>query len=110
MAISLHHQNYKHSTAPAVTRIPASRIVKRRFTVSFITLAVLMITLTLQGEHNTQNACVDQHFQSVMGEIPPDSALRHEHLSGARGVGLHYPSMDDMKKEGIKRAPILFGE
>jgi hypothetical protein len=47
---------------------------------------------------------VEQHIRSIIKELPDKSALRQELLSGARGNGTHQPWMDDMRREGVKRA------
>ncbi|MFZ0636881.1 MAG: hypothetical protein WA755_00370 [Candidatus Acidiferrales bacterium] len=52
------------------------------------------------------SSAVEEHIREVIKELPPNSLLRGELLQGARGDGVHYPWMDDMQKEGIKRVVV----
>src|SRR5258708_14045458 len=72
------------------------------------TILVLLITLIAQTTHSqmeTANSpAVEEHIRDIVRELPADSALRRNLLQGARGNGVHYSWMDDMRKQGIKRA------
>src|SRR6266446_10287493 len=73
-------------------------------------ILVLLIALIAQPTHSqmeTANSpAVDEHIRGVIRELHADSALRRNLLQGARGNGLHYSWMDDMRKLGIKRAVV----
>jgi len=49
---------------------------------------------------------VEEHIRDIIRELPPDSELRRELLLGARGNGVHYAWMDQMRKQGIKRVVV----
>ncbi len=74
------------------------------------TILVLIITLLAQTTHSqveTANSpAVEEHIRDIVRELPADSALRRNLLQGARGNGVHYSWMDDMRKLGIKRAVV----
>ena|SRR3984893_1299247 len=52
------------------------------------------------------SADVEKHIQEVIKELPPDSLLRHALQEGARGNGLHYAWIDELRKQGIKRVVV----
>jgi hypothetical protein len=74
------------------------------------TFLALLITLVAQATHSqmeTPNStAVEDHIRDIVRELPPDSALRRNLLQGARGNGVHYSWMDEMRKQGIKRAVV----
>jgi hypothetical protein len=49
---------------------------------------------------------VEAHIRGIIAELPTDSDLRRGLLQGARGNGVHYPWMDEMRRQGIKRVVI----
>ena len=73
------------------------------------TLALIMILLpeisNLQARQTTSPS-VEEHVRDVTKGLPADSGLRQELLQGARGNGLRYPWMDEMRKQGIKRVAV----
>ena len=50
-----------------------------------------------------QNTEADQHIHNIINELPPNSGLRHVLVEGARGNGVHYSWMDELRSNGIKR-------
>jgi hypothetical protein len=68
----------------------------------------LLITLTAQATHAqteaANTAAVEDHTRDIIRGLPLDSVLRRNLLQGARGDGIHHPWMDEMRKQGIKRA------
>lgn len=79
-------------------------------TLMVTTILALLITLVAQPAHpQTQtatSAAVEDHIRDIIRELPPDSALRRNLLQGARGNGVHYSWMDEMRQQGIKRAVV----
>lgn len=73
-------------------------------------ILALLTTLTGQSTHSrtqTPNSpAFEDHIRDITKELPPDSALRRNLLQGARGNGVRYPWMDDMRGLGIKRAVV----
>lgn len=73
-----------------------------------MTILALFLTLTARTTFSqtksTSSAVVEDHIRDIIRELPDDSALRRNLLQGARGNGVHYSWMDDMRKQGIKRA------
>lgn len=76
-----------------------------------VALAFVLLTVAMQGAQVTSEPeqGIEQHIRNIVSGLPADSALRRELLSGARGNGLHQPWMDDMRKEGVKKAVIQVG-
>lgn len=48
----------------------------------------------------------EEHVRSVMQMLPVSSDMRRSLEEGDRGAGIHYPWMDAMKRQGIKRAEV----
>jgi hypothetical protein len=71
-------------------------------------LAFVLGAVATQGVQvtNKPEPSVEQHISDVERELPAESQLRRELLNGARGNGIRKPWMDDMRKQGIKRAVI----
>jgi hypothetical protein len=71
-------------------------------------LAVLM-TFKVQAGQQKETAdspAVEDHIQQIIKELPSDSFLRRNLFQGARGDGVHHSWMDNMRKQGIKRAVV----
>ena len=70
-----------------------------------VALAFVLGTLAMQGAQvtNKPDSSVEQRIRDIERELPAESLLRYELLSGARGNGTHQTWMDDMQKQGIKR-------
>ena len=49
---------------------------------------------------------VERHMHDLISELPANSPLRRQLENGARGDGVRYPWMDDMRQENIKRAVV----
>ena len=78
------------------------------FTVALVFVLVTVATQGAQVAHEPEPS-VEEHIRDIVKELPIGSALRQQLLRGARGNGLHQPWMDDMRKEGVKRAVIQVG-
>jgi hypothetical protein len=50
---------------------------------------------------------VGEHIRKVIESLPPDSRLRLDLEEGARGNGVHYPWMNLMQKEGVRRVLVV---
>jgi hypothetical protein len=59
-----------------------------------------------QAVNKAELGVEEQHIQSILNELPANSALREILLRGSRGIGPHQSWMDDMHRSGIKRAVI----
>ncbi len=74
------------------------------------TILALIITLVAQTNSSQQKTppspAVEEHIRDVVRELPTDSFLRKELLQGARGDGVHYAWMDEMRKLGVRRAVV----
>jgi hypothetical protein len=74
-----------------------------------MTALILLIALMAQPHYPQEKAnspAVETHVRDIIKELPADSDLRHSLLQGARGNGVHYHWMDEMRKQGIRRAVI----
>lgn len=49
---------------------------------------------------------VDNHLHDIAQQLPANSGLRREILEGARGTGVRYAWMDELKKNGTKRVVV----
>jgi hypothetical protein len=74
----------------------------------FFMLAIGAPAGTSQARPATSPA-VEEHIRQTIKELPPNSLLRRALLQGARGDGIHYPWMDLMHREGVKRAIVWVG-
>ena len=79
-----------------------------------ISVMVLTFLVSVAARQDAQVAGkskqeVEQHIRSILAELPPNSSLRQELSNGARGNGMHQPWMDDMRKEGLRRAVVQIG-
>lgn len=74
------------------------------------TILALIITLVAQTSSSQQKTPplpeVEEHLRDIVRELPADSFLGKELLQGARGNGMHYAWMDEMRKQGVKRAVV----
>lgn len=64
-------------------------------------------TVRLAMGQASASATVENHIHQVIESLPPSSQIRHELENGARGDGVHYPWMDEMRRQGIKRALVV---
>ena len=66
---------------------------------------VLVMTLVACTTHSQTagSSRAENHVAEVIKELPVDSELRRDLLRGARGNGVHYPWMDSMRQQKIKR-------
>ena len=74
-----------------------------------MTALVLLIALIAQTRYLQETAnspAVEAHIRDVIKELPADSLLCRGLLQGARGNGVHYSWMDDMRKQDVRRAVI----
>jgi hypothetical protein len=73
-------------------------------------ILALLVTLAIQTSplptEPANSAAVEDHLRDIARELPAESALRRNLLKGARGNGTHYPWMDDMRRQRIKRAVV----
>lgn len=73
-------------------------------------LGFLLLFVTLVHQTNESRATIDPkidaHLQDVLRTLPEASTLYRELQNGARGDGIHYVWMDDMRRQGIKRVII----
>lgn len=73
-------------------------------------VSFLILMLTAQTAYSQVAAMkspqVEEHIQEIVKQLPTASALRQSLLRGARGNGVHYPWMDEMRRQGIKRAVV----
>jgi|HubBroStandDraft_6_1064221.scaffolds.fasta_scaffold280987_2 hypothetical protein len=70
-----------------------------------LALAAVVPALYSQTEQTTR-VKGQEHINQVIKELPPDSFLRRDLLEGARGNGIHYAWMDDLREKGIKRVAV----
>lgn len=75
-----------------------------------MTILALLIALTTQACHPNgelaNSLAVEEHLRDITKELPAESALRRNLLQGARGNGVHYSWMDDMRRQRIKRVVV----
>lgn len=75
---------------------------------SFIIVAVLAAAGC--NQHGREQPRVtpqgEEHIHSVIQILPVSSDMRRSLEQGDRGAGIRYPWMDDMKRQGIKRAEV----
>jgi hypothetical protein len=74
------------------------------------TIVILLAVLLAQpacSQEKANSPAVEAHIRDVLTELPADSDLRRNLLDGARGNGVRYRWMDDMRKQGIRRAVVL---
>jgi len=74
------------------------------------TILILLVALLAQpacSQEKANSPEVEAHILDVIKELPADSDLRRSLLQGARGIGVHYRWMDDMRKQRIRRAVVL---
>jgi hypothetical protein len=64
-------------------------------------LALVLSTSGLQA--GQEPSAVDIHIQQVIEQLPSESLLRAQLLDGARGNGVRFSWMDELRKRGIKR-------
>jgi hypothetical protein len=71
-----------------------------------ILICALACSSALSGQQSgtKPSSAVEQHIRSLMTDLSPDSLLRRELLSGARGDGIREPWMDEMRNADIRRA------
>ncbi len=69
--------------------------------------AILILTLAAQTTNlhpgPVTSPAVEQHIRELINELPADSQIRRQLLQGSRGNGVHYPWMDEMQKQEIKK-------
>lgn len=71
-------------------------------------LAVIALIGVVQAQaRQIPSAAVEAHIRELEQRLPVGSLMRSELDAGARGDGIHYPWMDDMRKEGVKRAWVV---
>jgi len=74
------------------------------------TILALIITIVVHGGSPQQKVPpspeIEEHIREVVKELPADSNLRKALMQGARGKGVHYPWMDEMRKLGVRRAVV----
>lgn len=73
-----------------------------------ITLACVLGTVATHPAQvgEKRDPAIEQHIRGIIAELPIESALRRELLSGARGNGIRQPWMDEMRRDGVKRAVV----
>lgn len=71
-----------------------------------LALALVLVAPQSPQIPNGLEPAMDQHIRNIIAELPSESPLRRELLSGARGTGVHQPWMDDMRTQGVKRAVV----
>lgn len=74
-------------------------------TTTALVLLIIFIPPMPHSQTDKPNApAVEEHIRSLVKDLPADSSLRRSLLQGARGNGVHYPWMDEMRKQEIKKA------
>jgi hypothetical protein len=71
-----------------------------------LALCVALATGIFQNDH-VGNEAAEQRIQQVITGLPSGSWLRSALLQGARGNGIRYPWMDELRGRGIKRASLF---
>jgi len=76
---------------------------------NFIATLFLLSVVGTQGQepHPAPNPAGEEQVRRVIQSLPTGSALRRRLQEGARGDGVHYDWMDEMRREGVKRAMIV---
>ena len=74
--------------------------------IALILFLTVMIPMGSPQVERVTNPTVEEHIRELIGGLPDDSFLRHELQQGVRGDGVHYPWMDEMRKQGIKRVVV----
>lgn len=81
--------------------------MKIQMTRAILALIITLVTQTNSSQQKTPPlSAVEEHIRDVIRELPADSFLRKELLQGVRGNGVHYAWMDEMRKQGVKRAVV----
>ena len=80
--------------------------MKTLMTGTILALIITLVAQTNSSQQKTPSPAVEEHVRDVVRELPTDSALRKGLLQGARGNGVHYGWMDEMRKQGVKRAVV----
>ena len=70
-----------------------------------LALVAVVPALHSQTEQSTRVE-VQEHINQVIKELPPDSFLRRNLLGGARGNGIHYAWMVELREKGVKRVAV----
>lgn len=73
------------------------------------TILILLVALLARpacSQEKANSPELEAHIRDVIKELPAESDLRHSLLQGARGNGVHYHWMDEMRKQGVRRALI----
>lgn len=73
--------------------------------VLILSLMIVGPALPSEAEQAASNA-MEEHIEKVVNELPPDSLLRRQLIQGARGTGVRYPWMDELREKNIKRAVV----
>jgi hypothetical protein len=93
---------------PAVQKHSETRITEELMKIFVTVLVWGMSICALSNSQNAQEAKpdVEEHIRKIASELPTDSTLRRELLSGARGDGVHYAWMDTLRKADIRRVEV----
>lgn len=74
-----------------------------RLIISIVACVYLMSYVALQRAPSASDAQISQ----LMATLPRESALRLAWEAGSRGDGVHFPWMDKMKHQGVRRAWVV---
>lgn len=80
--------------------------------VTMATFSLAVITLAGAGgakllTRQKPRAAVEAHIEELEKSLPPDSPMRADLESGARGDGIRQTWMDKMRQQGVKRAWVV---
>ena len=76
-------------------------------TSSALSLYVLLAVILQMPQGSPDvSAQSQQHLREVADALPSESVLRQMVKSGAHGDGIHYPWMDEMKRNGVKSVQV----
>ncbi len=85
-------------------------MIGRRIEIAAVTVSLGGIALlggTRSRARQTPSDAAKVHIRELEQKLPLGSPMRSALAAGARGDGVHQPWMDDMRKEGVKRAWIV---
>lgn len=75
----------------------------RMLVMALVTVSAVTYPMSARQTRPSARDDIDNHLHEIAHELPTDSRLRREILEGARGTGVRYAWMDEMKKSGVKR-------
>lgn len=74
--------------------------------ISLILALIMSVPMVNPQAERVTSPAVEEHIHELIKMLPTDSGLGRALVRGARGDGVHFAWMDEMRKQGIKRADV----